>query len=564
MAPTAEALLAQRDSLLPGDFGRAVVGLPTDQQAIVFRQQPDSLFHTPHEFQQAFIQQLPEDAQRKLMTWRLNVLARQAPTSLRAHTQLVHRTDNDVPMVAFRHHDEWVRVLEDREQYPYVVVVAPPGYAKSSWFSIAYPTWRIGQSGGKIRMGLIANTHSVARGFSGAIQAAIETDRFQMAYPNVRPDEERAWRENEWAVTGLPPGPNFTMMAYGMNGPVQSRRFDEIVLDDPTTWQQALSPSIMENQRRWVRNTLIKRFPPGMRPPKGKGGRMVVVLTRWSVDDLVPTFRQLGFKIVTMPALGYWDGVQDELGEFVPGEEPLWPEMEGLADLLAQREEDEIIFELVMQGNPKVLSGDMFDPASFQRGVPPKREEYDRIVMAVDTASGKDRKKGDYFALATLGTLGAQVWVDSVKKGIFNAVEQERAVMTALGLEPVGLDAWRVQDEALWRTRPTALVIEDKNEGTALWQRLVARHIPVRILPAQANYDKETRASPLATAYRSNYVWHPAWPDEEGELTSIPAWVRSYEAEAQAFPDGPHDDQVDAVAHAYNHLGYRGPRIRAA
>ena len=50
-----------------------------------------------------------------------------------------------------------------------------------------------------------------------------------------------------------------------------------------------------------------------------------------------------------------------------------------------------------------------------------------------------------------------------------------------------------------------------------------------------------------------DFVHHP-----EGE-----SWVRAYEAELEAFPEAPHDDQVDAASGAFNETAKPGPRIRA-
>lgn len=529
---------------------------------------------------------LDDEAKRRKLAARLEKLRREAPTSLRAHTQLIHRTDTGEPQVAFRHHAEWVRIAEAAEELPYVVVTAPPGYAKSSWFTVAYASWMLGKTGGRVRIGLVANTHSVARGFSTAIQAAVESPAFQVAYPDVRPDYERAWRDTEWCVTGLPAGPNFSLGAYGMNGPVQSRRFDLIILDDPTTEQQAWSKGELEKQKKWMRNTLIKRFPPGMRPPGGKG-RMVVVLTRWAIDDLVPELKKLGFVHINMPAMGYWDREATcpncgevrstdvfkllqrcehcdttEQPELEYGSAPLWAALEDSKQLESQRAEDELMFELVMQGNPNVLTGDMFQEAWLQRGKPPLLEEYDYTIIGVDTASGKRQTTGDFFALARLGVAGDKVWVDEIDRARYNALQREDRVLAAIGLKAVGRDGWEIVDERLYNLKPAALVVEDKGEGTDLIQRLRARHLPLRIVDAQANKDKEYRASPLAGAYRNYAMWHPGYPNEEGEIV-VPKWVRSYEAELLAFPEWPHDDQVDAVAHAYNHLGQRGPRVSA-
>lgn len=480
---------------------------------------------------------LPEvELKRERAARELERLIREAPGSLAAHATLVHRDNNGRRIVAHRHHMEWVRVLEDPETYPGVVVVAPPGYAKSTWFSVIYPTWRIGASGGTVRMGLISNTATLAVGFSRAVQDSLQTPEFRAAYPKVMPDRWRKWTESQWYVTGAPEGPNPTVLATGIGGAIQGKRFDEIILDDPTNQEEAGSQEIMAKQRRWLRGTLIQRFPPGMRPPEwSDGGRMVVVMTRWGQNDLLPELEDLGFKIVHMPALGYWDRTVDpETGEVVFGEAPLWPEAETREQLMEERENDELMFELVKQGNPNVLAGDQFKAEWFQRAALPPRSAFSKVVQYVDTAGGKDRKRGDFFALATVGRRGNEVWIMDMVRKRLAAPEQEAAV---------------IQAHEQWQ--PDRVVIEDVNEGTALFQRLsLTRRMPLK--PVVPQRDKEFRAIPLSNAYRTRRVFHP-----ERER-----WVPSYEAELQAFPAGPHDDQVDAAAGAFNELGEEGPRVR--
>jgi predicted phage terminase large subunit-like protein len=485
----------------------------------------------------------------KIEQWR-----RRAPTSLRHHAALIHRDDRDLRLYAARHHAEWIRVLEDREQFPFVCIVAPPGYGKSTWFSQAYPTWRIGATQGRVRIGLVSSTATQAEGFAGAVQAAVMSPLFQATY-GVEPDYDRGWARSAFFCTGTPAGPNPTLTATGIGGPILGRRFDEIILDDPTTWDQARSEQVMMGQRHWLRSTLLKRLPPGMRPPDGKGGRVVAIMTRWSVRDLYDELKTLGFKTLVMPAMGYWDGIHDpESGEVIPGEAPLWPEKESAAALQEMRENDALVFELVMQGNPQVLQGDVFDPAYFQRGLPPLVEDFDRIVAYADTASGKDRKRGDYFAMCTIGIRANEVWILDMERERYPAPEQEKAVVrVAQRFEDLG----RLHD---------VICIEDANEGTALYQRLVVEtRLPLRLMPVGdaskkgQPRDKEFRAIPLSNAYSTWRVHHPVGPDGQP-----PRWVRLFEAELEAFPNGAHDDQVDAATGAFNSSVREasGPRIR--
>jgi predicted phage terminase large subunit-like protein len=515
--------------------------------------------------------QLGDHRLRRATGLALAELRRKAPTNLIAHAAAVHRTDAGVPMVAQRHHREWARILQDSTAYPFVYIVAPPGYAKSSWGSWVYPTWRLGSSHGKVRLGLIGNTYTLASGFSGAVWDTIQSPEFQAIYPDVRLDFKRGAARDQFYVTGAPAGPNPSVLASGIGGPIVGKRFDEIVVDDPLTWKDARSETVMRGIRHWVKTTLVKRLPPAGQPPEGFG-RIVVIGTRWSQNDLVPLFQDLGFKIVTMPALGYWDrsvvcgdcyeprpdaraghdappcpacgGVQQPILQY--GTEPLWPAVESRENLEAQRRDDELIFELVKQGNPKVLAGDTFSGDYFQRAPMPDLASFDMVVQGVDTASGKNRLAGDYFAHVTMGVKGADEWVLHVYRDRIAAPQQQAKIVE---LYEMFKDAGRT---------PDLINVEDANEGTAVVQHLEqTTRLPLHLETPEG--DKEFRAIPLSNAYRARRVIH-ADTDVHGRPAK---WLMGFEAELEAFPDPTvHDDQVDAAVHAYAKLIGSVPRVR--
>lgn len=446
----------------------------------------------------------------------------------------------------------------------------------STWFSLIYPTWELGRSKGKLRVGVVGNAGSQAGAWVSAIGDAVELPAFHAAYPHegTIPDKTRGWSKSQFYLKGTPKGNNPACLASGMKGvSVLGKRFDRIILDDPTTGDNARSKTEMESQRDWLKKTLLSRFPPGKGPPDGEGGRMVVVCTRWSENDLVPTLEEKGFVVVRMPALGYPDRivhcpecgytgvvtgdpetdtpphsltrctVPDALLEVIEyGEESLWPERISEAQLLAQAEEDPLVFELVMQGNATALAGEFFDPAWFRYGNLPARDQFDKVVQFVDTAGGKDRKKGDYFVIVTLGKIGDDFWVMDVVRDRLSALRQEDAVKAAA-------EKWD----------PNHVLIEDKNEGIALVQRLsVNTQLPIK--PYTPVKDKEFRAAPVAAKYRVGHVYHPGTVDESG--IRVAKWVRRLETEMKAFPESRHDDQVDALSGAFNSLGVSGPRVR--
>jgi len=60
-----------------------------------------------------------------------------------------------------------------------------------------------------------------------------------------------------------------------------------------------------------------------------------------------------------------------------------------------------------------------------------------------------------------------------------------------------------------------------------------------------ANRSKEVRAEPFAAQCQGGNVYLVA---------QYPNWIPDFLEEAEAFPAGPHKDQIDAAAQAFHHL----------
>lgn len=495
-------------------------------------------------------------------------MARDAPRSLAAHAALFHKIPSGDPLLPARHHREWIRILEDHETFRWVVIVAPPGYAKSSWSSVAYSSWRIGQTGGQIRIGLVANTGDLAESFGRGVADAIESQRYRQVY-GIGPGPKGQWSLARMWTDAATDKVNPNLTCVGMQGQVVGKRFDEIILDDPTTYFQARSPAEMEAQRKFVTTTLLERFPPGFKPPDGLG-RMVVVTTRWGEQDLVPLFRERGFKVVRMPALGYWDRQVrchdclelrdpdiyavlqrcEHCDSPVPpdvtyGEEPLWEKLESRAQLLAQRELDPEDFDLVKQGDPTAVSGgSTFQVGKINYAPLPPRDSFERVVSFVDTAGGKDRNKGDYFVIATVGWRKnmQEMWVLDLYRDRMPAPEQQAKVIE------IGMDR---------ELRPEYVAVESKNEGISLYQNLVVDpQARFHVREYTPENDKDWRAIPFAKAVNNGRFFLPT-----NLVGDHFPFCRPLVSEMAAFPNSRHDDQVDAISGACQTVADTGFRL---
>lgn len=101
------------------------------------------------------------------------------------------------------------------------------------------------------------------------------------------------------------------------------------------------------------------------------------------------------------------------------------------------------------------------------------------------------------------------------------------------------------------RWSPRLIAIEQVQYQAAVVQELArTTRLPVRGVTVER--DKLTRALPLITRYEQGLVYH--------DPSGVPGWFRE---ELLAFPEGEHDDGVDAVVHAWQ-AGQTGLQYRVS
>ncbi len=102
--------------------------------------------------------------------------------------------------------------------------------------------------------------------------------------------------------------------------------------------------------------------------------------------------------------------------------------------------------------------------------------------------------------------------------------------------------------------RPEGILIEDKASGQSLIQD-VRRETTLPIIPVMPRGDKVTRFAAVTPMIEAGQV----------ALPTFAGWLAEFEQEILAFPNGAHDDQVDALSQYLNwarEREYDGLQIR--
>jgi predicted phage terminase large subunit-like protein len=251
-----------------------------------------------------------------------------------------------------------------------------------------------------------------------------------------------------------------------------------------------------------------------------------------------------------MPAIGFWGGggsipeflrEEYDIGrekalmavravgrEETDTEIELWPGHIGLAPLNKIRAMGPVRFEGMYQGNPVMPTGNMFRnhwwryyDAPYNPGLDPPQY----VIWAWDTAF--DTKRASDPTVGMCAVMGAS--------GTLYIVELIRARMEFPELEAEIVSAYS-------RRPSNVILIEKRGSGISVVQSLSRLMVP--ILPIEASKSKYDRARAASAFVAAGKIALPRGADW------IPGWLDEF----SAFPNGRHDDQVDAFCYMMAHL----------
>lgn len=414
------------------------------------------------------------------------------------------------------------------------IVIMPRGHAKTTLF-IHRAARRIGQSEGRRRLGVLTAVESDAENRSAAIRRIVESERFAEVFPWARsgvrgPD----WTDAQWTVRGVDLRQDATCIARGLRSIRAGARLDDLLADDMVGLQENTTPGMREHASRTYWSVVDPMVVPG--------GTRWFLGTRWHEDDL---YAELIRK--------QWPALQRRA---IEDDAALWPEQWPLDALEHKREEmGTPLFNLQMQNDPSGIGGNVFRSDWFQyvHAVPDglrrvgldlnaSTNERSDYTAAVETVEDADHNLYVVGAWRAQLAEGHREWLTGIRDGAPS--EGERYVRSdgprllwPTALLPAGHAGWAHADHA---ARPlVALTIESTVFQSTFTREMLARtRLPARAV--HPDRDKVMRARALAARYEGRKVFH---------LRGAPG-IDSLESELVAFPNGQHDDQVDAAVYA--------------
>lgn len=396
-----------------------------------------------------------------------------------------------------------------------LIINVPPRSGKTEVAVKAFIAWAMGLSPDSE---FIHASYSKRLATANAydIRAMMQHEAYKLVFPWLKlQDDSKAKDEFRTTAGGIvyATGAEGTITGYGASK-MRDSFGGAIIIDDPHKAGEATSPVMRQSVIDWYQSTIQSRL-------NKPDGPIIIIMQRLHEEDLSGWLLNGGsgetWEHLVIPA-------RDEAGQsFWPEQFP--PEMLDRLELTSP-----YVFAGQYMQRPAPLGGGIFKDEwwRFFDAMPPLKH---RSIYA-DTAQ-KTKEQNDYSVLQCWGvTQDNQMVMLDMARGKWEAPE----------LETMARAFWAKHLSVPNKGPLRAFKVEDKVSGTGLIQKLKREGIP--IVPIQRNVDKVTRAFDAAPYIQSGNVY----------LMRSTPHLADFLAESAVFPNGSHDDMIDATMSAISDL----------
>jgi phage terminase large subunit-like protein len=400
-----------------------------------------------------------------------------------------------------------------------VVINLPPRHMKSALASILYPAWRLGCDP-TVKFICISYGDDLAHDLSAQTRKIMRSPLYKHIFPLTVLDKT--------AMDYIRTTKGGYRYATAVGSDITGFGADEIIIDDPVQPEDALSERVKQQLRDWVNSSVYTRLND---PSKGA---LVLVMHRLAPDDLAGTIEPSADFVLKLPLIAETTENYTYQGRTVmrrePGE-PLNPgrasvsEIEKLKNRIAPH-----VFASQYQQRP-ATSGTGY--CSIERlaryaEAPP----FELIVHSWDIASTK----------------GGGDWTVCAKFGLAKDSDG-RDILYLIGVVRMQVELPDVREAIIAHDlldKPAIIVLDGNGIGRGPYQDLWAkefRHLLAgESMTSSASDNLKIRrfSEGLFSLYDGLVRLPNAMPGRALETLL---------AEIAAFPDGKHDDQVDALSY---------------
>ena len=405
----------------------------------------------------------------------------------------------------------------------------PPRHSKSSMITLAFPLWLLSKNK-DLNILIVNNSAGLSEKFGIQLREYIKRigPEFDLYLSEVKHSSTYIMFTNSDGE--LQKG---SIRLVGASGSITGQDADYIILDDIYSGFDDITPSLLAKKIDWFKTIIEQRIEPHT--------KLVILHTRWHSEDLQGYLHEHypnDYSFLEFPAI-------DEDGK------ALWPERYTIAEYNKKRVAmGERQFQAIYQQKPLDLTSDFFhtDRLIFE-------DRFDDYPIARcrswDIASSDDSlgDQRDYTAgVRMLKTPGDQYWIFDFEHGQY------------------GNDVKHIIQDTAKRDSPQyTILLEPGTSGGAaglLYEEYKNALIGYNTVQSLPKGTKADRATPFSNAVYDGKVHVCINNNEQREL---------FLSQLKSFPNGKHDDLVDACAYGYlwlskhsnDTVGTAGKRRRA-
>ncbi len=375
------------------------------------------------------------------------------------------------------------RLLND--EWDELIILAPPGSAKSHYTSVALPPFAIGKSPDPLQVLTCSYSTELSEKWGRKIRGIVDSEEYQAVFPNIKLSEFSK-SAGRWETSR-----GDALYAAGVGSGILGFRADLGVIDDPISgFEQAQSITQLKKVHEWYETDFVTRLKPN--------AKLVLICQRLARNDLAgylidrnaiqQTKRQCILKL-QMEA-----GENDPLGRS-PGER-LWPEW-FTERMVEDAKRDEFKWKTLYQQEPPADEGSWVSSEEIQfrpsPAITPETVCYGMSDLALSVNTG------DYTVhfIVAVDTNGDWDIVDASRKRVDPDSSADNIVSFCQTYHP---QEWLIDDDNASKVFGPLVATRGRELGVA---------IPWKPMPMRGQ-DKETRAAPLRGMYKRRKVYMPA------------------------------------------------------
>ena len=381
-----------------------------------------------------------------------------------------------------------------------LMLFLPPRHGKSEMVTVRYSAWMLEQDPTR-RVIIGAYNQTLANKFSRKVRK-ICRPRMELSKERTAVDDWETERGGGLRAVGVGAG------VTGMGG-------DLVIIDDPVkNREEASSPTYRSRVWEWYTDDLYTRQEPG--------GSIVLIMTRWHEDDLAGRILNSesgpDWTVVSFPALAMEnDPLHREIGA------ALWPERYDVKALLDYKQVLGRSFHALYQQEPQEQEGDFFKASWFNDNIVREVPVEAQRVRYWDKGATVD---GDFTVGVLLAKENGNFYVEDVERGRWTSHERNQHILRIAQADG-GDVAVHVEQEP-------------GSSGVDSVQEIIRLLAGFNVRADRVTGNKSVRAEPLAAQAEAGNV-----------KIKRAAWNADYIDELTVFPNGLHDDQVDASSGAF-------------